>query len=230
MPTHSGGSKINVINDLMRPFLSVNYISRLVERFAADLLLWNKFKTRFVLRKIPDSKGMTVYQKVLRLLALNENDAVLQELYGSLRDFHLLRFRAFQLSEMLRDLEKIRAHIEQHRKKIAWQVRRIYRTRNLIVHSGKKPKYILSLIENGHDYLDQTLFEVIKMSTGSYCVETFDQAFELARLKYSIYWKNLNSIESFSSDNIDFLLRESWGLERLSNSRSADKATDETQC
>ena len=45
--------------------------------------------------------------------------------------------------------------MEAHQKKVEWQIRRIYRTRNLIVHSGRSPIFLHALIENAHDYLDQ---------------------------------------------------------------------------
>lgn len=148
------------------------------------------------------------------MLALKENEKVLDELYAALGDFHLLRYRAYQLSEVLNQPERIKELLEQHKKKVSWQIRRIYRTRNLIVHSGRTPKHIHSLIENGHDYLDQVLFEIIKMSTGEYRVRSFDQAFELAKLKYSVFNKKLREYDEFNNENIGFLLREKWGLTR----------------
>ncbi|MEW8071857.1 MAG: hypothetical protein AB2826_15670 [Candidatus Thiodiazotropha sp.] len=214
VPTHSGGSKINKITEMVIPFLLVNYVCRLVERFSADLLRWNGYKTRSILKRIPKTKGLKIYEKALHLLALKENEKVLDELYAALGDFHLLRYRAYQLSEVLNQPERIKELLEQHKKKVSWQIRRIYRTRNLIVHSGRTPKHIHSLIENGHDYLDQVLFEIIKMSTGEYRVRSFDQAFELAKLKYSVFNKKLREYDEFNNENIGFLLREKWGLTR----------------
>lgn len=212
VPTHTSGAIICKLTDLVMPFILVNYISRLIERFSADLLKWNNYKTRKILKRIPNTKGMKIYEKVLHLLAVPENEDILKELYSSLGDFHLLRFRAYQLSLIFINPEKLNDCINEHETKIIWQIRRIYRTRNLIVHSGRTPKHIHSLIENGHDYLDQILFEVIKMSTGEYKIRTFEQAFELARLKYSVFSKKLNSLEKFDSNNVSFLLRETWGL------------------
>ena len=212
VPTHSGGSKICKITELVMPFILVNYISRIIERFAADLLRWNNYRTRTILKKIPNTKKMKIYEKVLHLLAVTENNEILSELYASLGDFHLLRFRAYQLALMFQNPATLKEVIDQHEVKVEWQIRRIYRTRNLIVHSGRTPKHIHSLIENGHDYLDQILFEIIKMSTGEYKVSAFDQAFELARLKYSVFSKKLAAAQKFNSNNISFMLRETWGL------------------
>jgi hypothetical protein len=220
VPSHAGGSKIGKITDAMLPFLLTNYISRLIERFAADLLRWNSYATRKILKKVPNTKGMRIYEKALHLLSIKSNDEILKELYEALGDFHLLRFRGFQLATILQSREKIKEAIELHQKKVLWQVRRIYRTRNLIVHSGRTPKYIHSLIENGHDYLDQLVFEIIKMSTGEYSIRTFEQAFELAQIKHSVFMKNLNKTDEFDCENISFLLRESWGLTSASSRRA----------
>jgi hypothetical protein len=77
-----------------------------------------------------------------------------------------------------------------------------------------------SLIENGHDYLDQLVFEIIKMSTGEYSIRTFEQAFELAQIKHSVFMKNLSKTDEFDSENVGFLLRESWGLTSASSRRA----------
>lgn len=47
----------------------------------------------------------------------------------------------------------MKAHIER----VSWQVQRIYRTRNLIIHSGKSVPYIDILVENLHSYLDRII-------------------------------------------------------------------------
>jgi hypothetical protein len=163
---------------------------------------------------------MRVYEKALHLLCVKSNDEILKELYEALGDFHLLRFRGFQLATILQSRDNIKEAIEVHRKKVLWQVRRIYRTRNLIVHSGRTPKYIHSLIENGHDYLDWLVFEIIKMSTGEYSIRTFEQAFELAHIKHSVFMKNLSNTSELDAENVGFLLRESWGLTSASSRRA----------
>lgn len=86
-------------------------------------------------------------------------------------------------------------------------MRRIYRTRNLIVHSGRvPPPYIDTLIENGHDYLDTIVFEVMRISCGPYSATSLEQVFEIAKIRYQDFARKLSQNVPLTSENCDFLL------------------------
>ncbi|MEG0578224.1 MAG: hypothetical protein RR500_10280, partial [Bacilli bacterium] len=108
--------------------------------------------------------------------------------------------------EILKSPKKVLDVIEQHQIKIRWQVRRIYRTRNIIVHSGGSLPYIDTLIENAHDYLDQSINAVVKYSCGELDANTLEQVFEMAQLDYEYFSKELKSTETFDEDNLMLLL------------------------
>ena len=50
--------------------------------------------------------------------------------------------------------------------RIRWQLYRIYRTRNIIVHSGEEPLKIEYLGEHLHSYLDDTAYEFVGKLSG----------------------------------------------------------------
>ena len=199
----------------------VSYIKRLVQRFNHDLITWRRWRVKRILNKVPDIDSPNTLHRTLAMLAVSTNDEIRSELYAELKDFHLLRFRAFQLSEILSSTEKLTNALASHEKKLRWQIRRIYRTRNLIVHSGKRPSYIHSLIENGHDYLDQIIFDVMKLSCGEYRTSTLEQAFELSKIRHKKFMDQLASVKTFDAQNCAFLceefdtltdyVNESWG-------------------
>jgi hypothetical protein len=223
VPTHTGSSKIVKISDAMVSFLMTSYVKRLVQRFHHDLVVWNGWKTKGILSQVNGFKKPETLLRTLALLSLEEYVPLRNDLYAKLKDFHLLRFRAFQLSEMLTSPDKVQHALETHEMKVRWQIRRIYRTRNLIVHSGRKPTYIHSLIENGHDYLDQILFDVMKLSCGEYRAKTLEQAFELAKVKHQNFSNQLAGVGKFDKNNCLFLcsdfdtlmdfVNQRWGSE-----------------
>jgi len=47
--------------------------------------------------------------------------------------------------------------IEDHQKRVVWHIQRVYRMRNLIIHSGSTLPYLGILVENLHAYTDYTL-------------------------------------------------------------------------
>jgi hypothetical protein len=205
VPSHVGGNKIGSIINFILPFVVVGYIQRVIERFVTDLFLWDKNITRKILNKVPDSHGRNIYERALSLLSLDKNQGLRGDLYAALKDFHLLRFRGFSLSETLSSSKKIKALIDLHKKKVAWQIRRMYRTRNLIVHSGRTPSYTEALIENGHDYLDQMMEGVMRYSCGDYKTQTLEQVFEFAKIKEIQFEQRLSSITEMNEQSIAFL-------------------------
>ena len=205
IPSQATCSKItNIINSSM-PFLLSSYIKRLVQRVSHDLVVWRPWKVKGILNRVEGASGSSALHRTLALLCIAKNNALLDELYGELGDYHLLRFRLFTLNQILLSPEKIKELIASHEQKVRWQIHRLYRTRNLIVHSGKKASYLNSLIENGHEYLDQIMFVVMKLSCGEYQVRSLEQAFELAKIRHESFTRKLAGVEEFSTDNYAFL-------------------------
>ncbi len=215
VPAHTGNSRIVKMTDAMLPFLLAAYIRRLVMRLGHDLVIWKPWKVKSILNKLPNARGANMVTRVLSLLCDEKNQPLKEELYAELKDFQLLRYRVFQIGEILRKPESVKEILEIHEKKIRWQIRRIYRTRNLIVHSGRKPSYVHTLIENGHDYLDQILFDVMKLSCGEYRVTSLEQAFELAKVRYQEFQANLSRCKKFEDENYMFLCADFDSLESI---------------
>ncbi|HEY3431170.1 MAG TPA: hypothetical protein VGK09_01355 [Rhodocyclaceae bacterium] len=206
-PSHSGASKISNITSATLPFLLHFYIQRLVQQISYDLMNWDKWRVRKILQKVKCDPKTSLLGKCLRLLCLEENEPLRQGLYEHLKDFHLLRYRFFKLSETLSDKKKVQKLFALHEKKVSWQLRRIYRARNLIVHSGRTPPpYIDTLVENGHHYLDLIVFEVMRLSCGDYRASTLEQIFEIAKVRYTVFSKKLSEIDTFTSDNCEILI------------------------
>jgi hypothetical protein len=205
IPSHLGKNKINNVVHALDPFIRMTYIRRLLDRATFDLTIWNRYVARNILKRVPGGKGVKLPVKLLLLLSLAENEPLRTELYGKLKDFHLLRFRLHSLSQTLRAPDKVKALLDEHSKKVAWQLRRIYRTRNLLVHAGRTPSYLGTLIENGHDYLDLVLNEVMQHSCETYKIQTLEQAFELQKLLLQRFESSFPQDKMFERDNVGFL-------------------------
>ncbi|WP_136416324.1 hypothetical protein [Herbaspirillum sp. ST 5-3] len=204
-PSHAGQNKVAGVVASLNPTLMLNYILRLVEQVASDLVHWDKYKTKKILKKI-STQSQSIRAATLRLLTLQSCEPLRNELYAALSDFHLLRYRIFRLSESLSSPAKVKELLDLHERKVSWQIRRIYRTRNLVVHSGKAPSFIHALIENGHNYLDQVMSQVMLASCGEYNLNSLDQVFEFTKIRYERFGKQLAAIETFADENVEFLL------------------------
>ncbi|EON90516.1 HEPN domain-containing protein [Plesiomonas shigelloides] len=180
----SNDSNISNIEHIVQstmPFLNLGYYQRLVARLTSDLFNWNRNQTKKVLK---DIKGDNQVIKVAKLLSLDDYSDKRQELKDSFKDFHLLHDRFEYLEFVYADPQNMLKGLKNHTIRVGWQIRRIYRARNMIVHSGMTPSYIELLIENVHDYLDHIIVKIIALVNDSQKVLSIEQAFKLTDMTY----------------------------------------------
>lgn len=162
--TESNKDRIVQICDSLVPFLQLNYIHKLLSELYSDFKIWDNKLIEKKLSEIPDSSDMSVLEKMGALVTLESTKKLRLELYDKLSDHPLLKNRLYTLHESLSSTNNIDKLLNSHYVKINWHLRRIYRTRGLIIHSGKKPSYTSTLIENLHNYLDLFLVRLIELS------------------------------------------------------------------
>lgn len=85
---------------------------------------------------------------------------------------------------------------------MSWQIRRIYRARNLIVHEGTTPTFAKVLIENIHDYLDTVVNALMTMASEGK-INTIEQGFKHVELNYTAYHSALRT-KGLSFDEVNF--------------------------
>lgn len=199
-----GSATIEHVVGSLIPFLNGSYIERLLRNAVRDLFSWNQARIAPLLRPIP---GRRHWEKFAKLLALPENATAFSDLEASLRDFHLMRDRISHLRSVLSTPNSVKTALDAHGQRLEWQIRRIYRTRNLIVHSGVTPGYTRALIEHAHDYLDTVMSELVRLASRPKTIHSVGQGFEFVRLRYESYYQQL-AVKGlqFDADNIDRLL------------------------
>ena len=206
IPTVNKSSKVERISQAVTPLLLLRYYHKLISNLLGDFIRWDNKKSISILSKIDINTDSHLMRFGYFLSSLKYDD-LRKELYEDLGAYHLLRNRIFKFSETLMSKKNLLLNLKTHRMNVSWQIRRVYRTRNMIVHSGKTPKYINILVENTHDYIDQVIEEIIDMSTSNYRIYTLEQAFEFGKiLNMRLEAKIKNS--SDSNDYMPYLLRE----------------------
>jgi hypothetical protein len=184
VPSSKNKSKVQNICDAIIPILLLKYFQKLISNLFNDYRRWNEELIADHLKDIePDDNN--ILQKFALFLCDEKHCTKRDKIYAELGHFVLLRNRTFKLSKILSSKEKTQKYLERHKKNVMWQIRRVYRTRNMIVHSGKSPKYINILVENTHDYIDQVTSEIIDMTTSNYRINYLDQAFEFGKIIYA---------------------------------------------
>lgn len=203
IPTNGNVSNIeNIINSTL-PFLNMIYYKRLINKLIADILNWNR---RAGINAVKSISGANLYIKYIKLFALEENKNTLKTLKEKTRDFHLLKDRICFFEDLFKSPKNILNGLDIHGKRVAQQIRRIYRARNLIVHTGNLPSYTSILIENLHDYLDVVIGTLIELNISQRRISTISQGFKMMEIRYSSYRGKLDVKNlQFKEDIIDSL-------------------------
>jgi hypothetical protein len=182
-------SQIEHISDSIMPFLNIGYIQKIVTRLSKDLLLWNSGISKSIFKEV-ECNGIP--EKTINLLALDKYEDLRNDLKGRFNDFHLLSERFSYLERLMSSPSHVVSSLDSHKQRVDWQIRRIYRARNMIVHDGKTPSYTEILIENTHDYLDTIFSALMSLGSKDHVLNSIAQGFKMAELGYSSYYKKLN--------------------------------------
>ncbi len=204
-------SNIEHIISSVIPFLNLGYVESLINNLFKDLARWNRRTTTNALKHIP---GKKFTHRLARALALCEHSNSLQLIEDGLQNFHLLRDRLNFFKEILSNPAKVVSMLDAHQQRLQWQIRRIYRARNIIVHNGRTPRHTKQLIENLHNYMDVILNTLVTLGSEPKKVTSVSQGFQLTMLKYNRYYSGLTVKNlAFTADNIDKLLFVSLRME-----------------
>ncbi|MEJ6495870.1 hypothetical protein [Pseudoalteromonas lipolytica] len=183
------------------PFLNVTYYQRLISRLAKDLINW---KRNFFISLIKPIEADGITQKLIKLISLPEYEEQRNQLRAEFKDFHLISDRFEYFCSVFSSPKTLLEGLDNHSKRVEWQIRRIYRARNIIVHSGKTPSYTSILVENIHDYLDVIIGTLIQLATKPKRIISIDQGFKYLSLTHESYKRELGRKGSvFTSELID---------------------------
>lgn len=187
----SFSSRITYITDVLCPVLSIVYYKRLLERLYRAIAN-DKEARRFLKSLYPEKEALENFALCLK----NKKEEIKPYFNGNLFLEHQINF----LSDLISSKERMYSDWQRHLKRIRWQLSRIYRSRCQIIHDGREPSYLESLIENLHYYVDE-LFDFVIYNTKR-GLSSLDAIFSAARIKDYQIQEFLKPSKSSSSDNI----------------------------
>lgn len=180
----SNTDRIVQIISALTPFQCNIYFRTLI--LQAGLDFWhfnNKVAAEFIAKAVNTDKRDR-FHSIASIIMTAENEELRKELYVALEKYPLLKWRLFFLNKHFSSGKNAKKLIESHKQKVEWQIRRIYRVRNLIVHSGKMPSYTNILVENLHNYFDNILNSIIDAATNEKRLRTLREAILDAEIDY----------------------------------------------
>lgn len=199
-----GKDRIEQLCDSIGPFFRYVYITNLIRNLVFDLIGWNRRKIGTMYRNV--TEGSNLAEKTAALLCLPGHQPLRDTLFAELsRDrFLLLKNRVYNLSEAFGTADSILSMIDTHSKRVRWHIMRIYRTRNLIIHSGEVPQYTDLLVEHLHSYIDMILNCIIQVSQKNK-FRTIEQAMLEIRIETELHKEKLEAAKKTPCNPTNFM-------------------------
>ncbi|MCW2337229.1 hypothetical protein M2337_001462 [Sphingobium sp. B2D3A] len=198
-PSRVGKTKIDSVVNAIVPCLGLRYLERTMAGAATDLITWDRKAALQHLKAPAPGPERSLAEYLARLLLAADESAV-NALFQDLGTNELLRHRLYRLRRNLAEPTKALSLIESHEQRVEWQIRRIYRTRNAIVHKGELPSSVHSVIDSAHFYLDQTIQITNELSCGPQGFHLYRDTFHYLRLEYEAYKRVLRSAGAYGDD------------------------------
>ena len=208
--TKPESSKIEQVKSVAIPILKAGYLSTLFCDITNNLKkAISKDEFEKLLNDIPD--GNVDYEKIAYLILIPTYSSKLDSFVDCLVNYPVLRSRMLNLHDNFQTRNELYNLTNRYAQRITWHLYRIYRARNSIVHTGKRPTDLKDLGEHLHTYVDSLVDEiVVKLSVGSLChLSNVIVDLELQQEIRDEYFKKSEPIDSKSIELI-FSQFNSW--------------------
>lgn len=196
IPPNKSKSKIANCIDVMTNYLVYGYTDQIF-----------RYVSRSIIRDSPDLKkeilnhvkgDLELHKKIAAIIVCEEYKEIREKFLEDIDHEPLLKYRIRRLNKEFSKGKEVKEFIETHKFKVRHQLQRIYRTRNLIVHSGRMPAFTEHLVENLHNYLD-----IFLKTTMDFVLDKRVGTIEQACLEVELLVnQHLKTIQEKKDDNI----------------------------
>lgn len=173
------------------PLLKRRYLYSLFKQLSDDIKSYNEV----IFNSIIDGETVEseIVLRICEFTLLQEYKEKREQILGECRDFPLLIERISYYCESLQSPAKIHSFVEKHAERVRWQIMRIYRNRNLIIHNGSKMPYLSLLIENLHSYVDDFMAYTIHSLSQEKSIETMCQELFVKECRWNASFPRQNN-------------------------------------
>jgi hypothetical protein len=117
----------------------------------------------------------------------------------------LALYRLWKLEQNFGSSDALLKSMKAHERRVKWQLYRIYRTRNDIVHSGRMPPFLGPLLMNVYEYFRGSIGPIIGRAGMEEGRSSLDQILAEIRFDYQMLKSDLSSIDGgvpFTKDQV----------------------------
>ena len=166
-------SRIEHFSDLMVPCICSRHLHRrsIYVYDQMRTMYGNKFN-RIVRRELEEE---TEHYKFTKIMMFDEYKSLRVELLQIAKKNPLAMHRMYQFYTDVKNPKNLYDTITSHEQRVRWQISRIYRVRNSLVHKADKPGYLDSVVLNMFEYYIRMLACLVRSASKSETPSNLDQ-------------------------------------------------------
>ena len=147
-----GRARILHYVELLSPSICTRYVRRLISAVFSVIVVFYRSKLTRLLGRPEFALAGDQHTALAFVLMMPEHQQARADILEIVKDNPLACHRLWLLHKNFENPEMMMKTIISHEKRIQWQIHRIYRARNSIMHAGKTPSYLDSLALNLSEY------------------------------------------------------------------------------
>lgn len=185
---------------LIVPCIALRHTRRQVTAIYDELLVSYRSRFRRLVWNTGVSKTLPAFKSFAQLMFLPEHAPLRTRLCDMLAGNPLALHRVWKLHEDYRNVKCAHRTISDHFDRVSWQIHRIYRARNQLVHAGRMPSYLESLTLNLAEYFRSSVSTIINRARAEDEPSDIDQIVAEIGISYEIMRNKLGQRPANASD------------------------------
>lgn len=194
-----GVSRVQHYVDTLAPCVCIKYARRYVVAVYDEVRLHYPRHVREFFRRPDFASNVDQYTKFSSLLFDPAFRSLQRPFCSGLADNPLALYRLWKVEKNFATPESYLSAFDQHEQRVRWHLYRIYRTRNAIVHSGRKPTFLVPLLMNVFEYFNGSVGPILGRASAEDHDRSIDQIVAEIRFDLSIMKDDLLGLKSNST-------------------------------
>lgn len=146
---------------LIVPCVTLRHTRRQVIAIYDELLVTYRSRFNRLIEQIPGFPDLNGQRAFAEMMFLPEHAQMRTDLCSILSENPLALHRVWKLNHDYRDVKAVHRTLCDHFDRVRWQMHRVYRARNQLVHSGRMPTYLESVILNLAEYYRSSISTIV---------------------------------------------------------------------
>ncbi len=178
--------------DMLTPCICIKYARRYIVAIVDELRVHHSKHLRDFFKRSEFEKDVDIYTNFTRLVFEDALKPLHQDFCAPMGSNPLALYRLWKLEKNFGTRGTFLKSLETHENRVRWQLHRIYRTRNSIVHSGRIPSFLSPLVMNVSEYLRGSLIPILNRASSLQTKADIDQIVSEIRFDYELIKSELN--------------------------------------